>query len=403
MKKVIIIGAGENCKVFFANAALDGVSVLGIADQNKTGEQVNGIQVRPLEEFDVSQCDEILVTPKYNGGIVDKLTGSLGIDREKVVLSGEINKRYIFPKIQEKDNVFITRGKYESCFSFVFRKLEEEGRLLILRILDSIDYIEEKKVLPENKLFLFLSDDVKALKENGTLDSLKHMYPNAKKFLWLCNPCDNPAYGIPELFDLYRSAEHLKKEFDYCYTYHSGDAEKYGLYYYPQFYPDIASAYQSEAGSSYDVFFVGNAKKRFGLIYDVFKRLTDEGLCCKFYIYNLKEESRIYEEGLIYLDDWISYEETLYKLSKCRCVLEICDEGDETSYRFAEAVIFGKKLLVNDETAKKRNYYSEANICIFHRAEEIDAEWVKEPIEDYGYKGDYEPVFYLDQVINVLQ
>ena len=108
-------------------------------------------------------------------------------------------------------------------------------------------------------------------------------------------------------------------------------------------------------------------------------------------------------EGLIYLDRWISYEETLYELCKCRCILEICDDGDETSYRFAEAVIFGKKLLVNDDTVKERRYYSETNICIFHDAEEINADWIKEPVEDYGYKGDYEPAYYLDQVIGALQ
>lgn len=403
MKKILIYGAGENCNVFFANALLEDISIIGIADQNKIGEQVSGIEIKPLKEFDISQCDEILVTPKYNDDIVNKLIESCGVAEERIIRPGEINRKYILPRIQERDNVFITRGKYESCFSFVFRKMEREGRMLILRILDSVEYMEEEKSFLSKKLFLFLSDDVKALKENGTLGSLKHMYPNAKKLLWLCNPCDNLAYGIPELFDLYQSSEHLKEEFDFCYTYHRGDAEKYGLCYYPQFYPDIAVDYQSEANPEYDVFFVGNAKKRFGLIYDVFRRLTDAGLRCKFYIFNLKEENRIYEEGLVYIDNWISYEDTLYELGKCRCILEICDEGDETSYRFAEAVIFGKKLLVNDDTVKRRSYYSETNIFTFHNAEEIDTEWVKGPVEDYGYKGDYDPAYYLDQIIGALQ
>lgn len=403
MKKILIYGCGENCRVFFANALLENIDIIGIADKNKAGEQVEGVDVRSPEEFDVLQCDEILVTPKYNDDIVDMLMNTFGIAREKIILPGEINRRYILPRLQERDNAYITRGRYEACFSFVFRKLEQEGRMLILRILDSVERMEEGECSGAKKLFLFLSDDVKVFKENGTFDSLKHMYPNAKKLVWLCNPCDNPAYGIPELFGIYQSPEHFKKEFDYCYTYHRGDAEKYGLDYYSQFYPDIASVYQSESHPEYDVFFVGNAKKRFGLIYDVFKKLSDAGLRCKFYIFNLKEENRVYEEGLVYLDQWISYEETLYELSKCRCILEICDDGDETSYRFAEAVIFGKKLLVNDDTVKERRYYSETNIYIFHNAEEIDAEWIKKPVEDYRYKGDYEPVYYLDQVIGALQ
>lgn len=403
LKDILIYGAGENCMTFFRSAILDEVNIVGIVDRDKCGTEVAGIKVGAPKDIHSYKYDELFVTPMHYDKIVSMLEEDYGVERDRIVLPGEINNRYILPRISEHENVFLTSVIYETCFPFVFRRLEEEGRILVLCLLAGDKAAKEDGIpCQDKKLFIFLSDDIMEMRNNNLLNYLKEMYPNAKNFLWFCNPCDDRAYGIPDIFDSYQSVNNLKKEFDYCYTYHIKDAEKYGFSFYPQFYPNIASNYCSGKEAECEVFFVGNAKDRFPIVYRVFKRLTGAGIDCRFYIIKLAKEDRIYEEGLIYIDHYISYEETLRELAKAKCILEICNCGDETSYRFAEAVIFGKRLLVNDDSVTQRGYYSEENIQVFHNADDIDTEWFKTPMKAYDYKGDFEPEYYFEKVLEAL-
>ena len=67
--------------------------------------------------------------------------------------------------------------------------------------------------------------------------------------------------------------------------------------------------------------------------------------------------------------------------------------------KYFEAVCFNKKLLTNNQNAKKLSFYNEKYIKIFNKFEDIDIEWIKkiEPI-NYNYKNEFSPMYIVEKL-----
>ena len=403
MDRIVLFGAGANCTAFLREADLSELEVVGIVDSKKAGQQSNGYLVSDPSILEKKEYDKVFVTPENYLPIKDMLMDKYDLKEEQIICPSEMNSRYILPRISELDNVFLfENSRYEDCFPYAFSKMVQKGLMTNIRLLSGKGkhFLEAENDKP--KLIIIMSDDLLTFRENGTLDCLKEAFPNIKWFLWLCNPCEDETYKIPEIMRIYGGAEGLKKQFDYCYTYHETDAKKYGFIYYPQFYPYMVEDGDTVKKNKYDVFFIGNAKNRFPLILSVFNKLRANGLKCKFIISRLPKEERVYEEGLEYIENGISYEKSLEYLKESKCIMEICNDLNETSYRYAEALNWKKKLLINDLSIKKKPHYSETNMQIFKTADDIDIDWLRQDAVEYGYKGEFDIEHYLKDVLNCL-
>ena len=401
MKNILIYGAGGNCEVFLHDVVNKNFNVLAIIDKNKCGSEFEGITIESPDKIQDYKYDEIYITPRENENIVETLVNIYNVPKNNIKLPEDINNEYIIPKIDDYANVIIaSKIDKNSCFAFVFKKLLENTNTAFIRLLDCKNSIHIDKISYKKKLFIFISYSLVNIKSNGFFENLILAYPNSKKFLWLCDPFEDPLYGVPQMVREFDSVENLKKTFDYCYTYHIQDAKKYNFLFYPQFFPNInVNEYADD--KRYDVFFIGNVKKRKQLIYEVYDKLISIGLKCQFLLFNVPKEERI-DNGIVYTDIYINYSEILKEIAKSKCILEVCNNGDETSFRFAEAVVFNKKLLINDDSVRERMYYNENNMKIYHSADDVKADWFLEETENYNYKGEYDTEYYLKNVLQIL-
>lgn len=208
--------------------------------------------------------------------------------------------------------------------------------------------------------------------------------------------------GVFVLFlrDLYKTKEPYvsmyKKEklIDVWGSYDKEETEKYNMDF---FYPEIESKTSFsglDLSPTCDIFFAGAAKNRLPMLLEAYDYLTENGLKCHFIIMDANEKESDLREGIDYTKELIPYRQMLLYSIRCRCMLEINQEGavGNTS-RFLEAVMYNKRLITNSESVRNDNFYKPEFIKIFRDIREIDPAFIKEDIVvDYNYNNEFSPV-----------
>lgn len=213
--------------------------------------------------------------------------------------------------------------------------------------------------------FIFVRYEPWFFGENGFLEFLKQEFPNSKTVYLLLNV--NRYLQID--FETFRLC------FDKVITIDKGDAEEYGLDYFPFFYSAIETFDPTLEES--DCFYVGNAKKRLDEILTVFKLLSTNGLKCDFHIVGVPEEQQRYQDQIIY-NQPMNYDDVVCHVKKTKMLLEIMQEGQTCgTLREHEAVIYGKKLLTNNKGIVDQVFYSPQNISVFSDPKMIDLDFTK--------------------------
>lgn len=179
----------------------------------------------------------------------------------------------------------------------------------------------------------------------------------------------------------YRDFEGIKASVDRVVSYDAGEAKRYGIDHYTgQFYTPIVPIDEPSSFET-DVFFVGYAKDRLEEILSVHQRLIDAGIKCDFYVAGVDKEKRTERKGWIYLDHPMPYRESLERLKRSRCVLELV-QGDSVAgtLRFCEACVYHRKLLTNWQGSQRQPLYDGRVMQVFSAAEEIDTAFLTAPI-----------------------
>lgn len=172
--------------------------------------------------------------------------------------------------------------------------------------------------------------------------------------------------------------------FDLILTYDKGDAEKYGLTYHPTVYSNYKVDNDENIPGS-DVYFVGSAKDRLALVFDVFYRLKKEGIACDFYLSGVPSSKKIEEDGLHYIHK-MSYIENLKHVVRTKCILEIVQGNAKGStLRTWEAIMYDKKLLTNNLTIANDFYY-DGNYISLLNGNYIDVDFIK---QHHSYNNPY--------------
>ncbi|MGB4659589.1 MAG: hypothetical protein WBI07_10435, partial [Mobilitalea sp.] len=124
-------------------------------------------------------------------------------------------------------------------------------------------------------------------------------------------------------------------------------------------------------------YFIGSAKDRLELIFDVFHRLKKEGIVCDFYLSGVPSSKKIKDDGLHYIHK-MSYIENLKHVVRTKCILEIVQGNAKSStLRTWEAIMYEKKLLTNNSTIVNDFYYDENYISLLN-GNSINVDFMKQ-------------------------
>jgi len=394
MKKIIVYGIGNNCEIFLNNVDMSQFDVVAFVDKYKHGQIYRNKPVLSIEEIKNITFDKIFVTNMYYDGVLKELIEKLKIDRNVIETSLDINIKYIFPKTDNcKYVAFLNNDDY---LNFIYGNMNGKNNFVAITPLNVYDYCDYSQTVDKSeKIFIFATSWY--FVTPSFFKYIKYRYPLSKFVMIFNDTIDGELGYCNTVPNFVNSFNFVKKEFDAIFTYHKGEAKKYDIEYLPQYYPTPIKDDYKNVLEEIDVIFVGYAKNRLNLLHNVFLKLSDFGLKCKFWIVGVDEDLQIHDEGLIY-NQRLKYTDYLKEVLKSKCILEVVKEGNETSLRYTEAVVYHKKLLLNDPTFYEKKYAFKENMQFFTDADSIDLTWFDLPKRDYSYDGEYLPEKFIDSL-----
>lgn len=215
--------------------------------------------------------------------------------------------------------------------------------------------------------------------ENGMVEYLRKVYPGSKHVYFFTDP-----WMVKK-----ETIEFLKKKMDIVSVFDPSMADKYGLTYYPNIYPNKKFVDIPEI--EYDIFFIGTEKGRKENLHALYEVCKKNSIKAAFYIGKYEKEGDE-KEGIHYINNKIDYVDVLEFTRKSKCILELKVEPDcSCSLRVQEAVILNKLLLTNNRNVYKMPLCKESeHIIYYENPEDIDWSFLDTYSEvEYGYKEEY--------------
>lgn len=200
----------------------------------------------------------------------------------------------------------------------------------------------------------------------------------------------------------YRNINDYKDSFDLLQTFDELEARKYGIDYFPSWYDKTDGI---EEGIESDVLFIGRGKDRIEEIVELYKRLTEAGLNCKFYLVDVPENKRVKIGNLEY-GGYLPYRKVLEYVKGTKCMVEILQQDAESeTLRVFEAIAYNKKLITNNHFISKKTYYSPEKIQIYEKVEDIDITFIQDKKQikyEEGLLSQYLPIKLFEYTDTVL-
>lgn len=192
--------------------------------------------------------------------------------------------------------------------------------------------------------------------------------PNIRIIVWYWNPVD-------KCVDINK----FKKYDCELWTFDEMDHEKYALNYNTQYYFNDVSL--PKAGPSVDVFFVGGDKGRIVDLISLKSNLDEQGISNHFHITPTGKENAAYRE---YYSKRISYDDVLRHIASSKVIVDyVSDKQSGLTLRPLEALFFKRKLITNDKSIEKRDFYCKDNIFIIGKDDINDlAELINRPYKE---------------------
>lgn len=232
-----------------------------------------------------------------------------------------------------------------------------------------------RSVKGQHNCFLIMENWIRLEPATHLLQYLRSHYPDSKIVFFAQDLVDR-------VCDLYTDkpidVDYVKKYTDLFITYDHIDAEKYNLTYHPTVYSSVQVAIDDTIPYT-DVFFLGRDKGRLGLLADMCKQFTKNGLKCCFFILDVPLEQQIECPGIYYIDHPISYKKNLQYISRTKCIVELLQPNARSAtFRMWEAIVFNKKLLTNNPEAASSPFFHPAYVSVFDKKEDIDFTFVRQ-------------------------
>lgn len=222
---------------------------------------------------------------------------------------------------------------------------------------------------------------VDAIKNDSGLAILDFYVGSELLYMVKKNKCQNFFLLIWNSISDYRANKYLKylgKE--RIYSYSEEECVKFGFTHFKDFY--LVDYPHENVEVKYDMFYLGANKNRADFL-KKFLGLIKGKYTFEFDVYS-KEPVTDDGSGITYFNKYISFDEYIDRVLKCRCLIDFNNHHNIT-FRTIESLIFNKKYITNNLEMKKMDFYNENNILI------IDDNITINDIENFMNKK-YEPV-----------
>ena len=188
------------------------------------------------------------------------------------------------------------------------------------------------------------------------LETLKSMNKNFVLVYWFTDIVAALEIDVPSIITICR------KYYDHVITYEKKDAIKYNFNYIETPY----SIYPIRRGEKTDIdlLYIGKAKldidpTRYKKLIAIFEAAKKKKLNTYFSIVDVPYELQKYPDDIVYNKN-IPYSEVLSKISRCKCILEVSQKGENgTTLRMFEAIAYNKKLLFTNSEMTEHQYYDD--------------------------------------------
>ena len=183
---------------------------------------------------------------------------------------------------------------------------------------------------------------------------LRSKFKKNKICLWFWNPLDK-TYNR----NVNKIINKLKSERFDIFTFDENDAQKFQINLRPQFSLISSSLLKDNIEKQYDVYFLGQPKGRLELLRKFKQECDVKSISCYFKIVNTSA-------------DYISYEQNIMNVCKSKSVLEFCQNGQcGLTLRALEATLCHRKLITNNKSIVKEDFYNPQNIFIIGKDREL--------------------------------
>jgi len=178
---------------------------------------------------------------------------------------------------------------------------------------------------------------------------IKRLAPGIRIIVWYWNPVEKSV-----------NLDAFPKEYCEVWSFDELDCLKYSIKQNTQFY--FKTIKLPEIKPKYDVFFVGRDKGRLNKLLDIKQHFEGMGISNYFHI--TPDRKKNLSKRYFYKNN-ISYIKVLDYIAESRAILDIVSERQSgLTIRPLEALFLNKKLITNDVTIKKRDFFLPENIFI---------------------------------------
>lgn len=213
------------------------------------------------------------------------------------------------------------------------------------------------------------------------------------------------------LLDSYHDlSDNLKRQinavsFENIFSFQKSDCDKYGFIYTNTIYSRAEDVKLNRSFTS-DLYFLGADKGRMEQIFSLYQQAVSNDLVCDFTVVVPKGKANEYKKrypGIKILSDRVDYLTILDGISQTRCILELCQKGqDGLTMRFYEAVFYNKKLLTNNVTALHHPMYNSKYMRLIVDDNTVDIGFLKnKETVDYQYHDEMSPVHFAEKILEV--
>lgn len=398
-KKVVIYGIGSNCRQFIRYAQHVDFQVVAYVDKKKKGTIFEGQVVKSPNEIARLEYDEIYVTLADNREVFSELK-SMGVEIHKIKDVAYISYKYMMNINTTAEVILLTDGS--QLYNYPYLELNNLDNVEVWRpLIQKTEWVWSVDKKNQELTFLVHSHCFGYNRKSGFMKWLKEVYPNSKYIFILSDMIDGDFGYSNRLDETQFDIEVCREDFDLITTYHPIEAKKYNFEYLLLPHSRINI---NEEKIIYDVFFAGLAKNRLDKLYKIYDYLVGYGIKCNFWITGVDEKLIDYSKEGIKYNQYLEYDQYLREVNKSKCILELCKEGNVTDWRYIVAILYGKKLLVNDSTCMEYPCYDERYINIITSEKDISIEWLKEEVQpQYKYNNEFSPVLFLEKIRLLLQ
>ncbi|MDU7028125.1 hypothetical protein [Robinsoniella peoriensis] len=291
----------------------------------------------------------------------------------------QINSHRIMKRIFQIHFGFILNKKYE----IPLKSLWDKRCVLNQLLFDS-----------NQEYYLILVNDVIRKLSNSYLKKINEMN-KVHTFVLLLDSYDK----IQPFFR--RCINKVKSE--KVYSFQKSDCVRYGFKYINTLYSKVELV-KKENNFQTDIYFVGAEKGRMEEISKIFNFFFEKGFKCKFDVIVSNSSLMAYREkypGINFQTKRIGYKYILKDIQSSKCILELCQEGqDGLTMRFYEAIFYNKCLFTNNNSALCHELYNKDYMKVFHSIEDIDVgkEFFDQKV-DYHYNNQMSPVHLIEKIM----